>query len=90
VRIANGAAYGSGVYVTPFPHIALRFAPKVQLPDYEGQYQVVFQCRVRQGSFTKHGGNETCSATGFTEQWAWVVPDEKDVRPYGICIYKSA
>jgi hypothetical protein len=27
----NGAVYGTGIYVTPFPEIALGYAPKVNV-----------------------------------------------------------
>eukprot|EP01094_Clydonella_sp_ATCC50884_P006583 TRINITY_DN15806_c0_g1_i1.p1 TRINITY_DN15806_c0_g1~~TRINITY_DN15806_c0_g1_i1.p1 ORF type:complete len:523 (-),score=110.88 TRINITY_DN15806_c0_g1_i1:196-1764(-) len=76
----NGAAYGSGVYVSPMPEYALRYAPRVRVSGTN--YRVVFQCRVRPGSFTEHEND--CGAYG---QRIWVVSDPKSVRPYGICFY---
>lgn len=76
VKILNGAVYGCGVYVSPFIEYAQQYAPSV--PVKGKMYQIVFQCRVKPNSYTKHNNNKI-----------WVVENGKSVRPYGICFRES-
>eukprot|EP00933_Yihiella_yeosuensis_P037945 TRINITY_DN31935_c0_g1_i1.p1 TRINITY_DN31935_c0_g1~~TRINITY_DN31935_c0_g1_i1.p1 ORF type:complete len:385 (-),score=64.37 TRINITY_DN31935_c0_g1_i1:121-1275(-) len=79
VRQQHGALYGPGIYCAPHPECAAFFANTVPVEE-EGSahyFQVVFQCRVRPGSFQRHKD----SLGEF-----WVVKSEADVRPYGLLL----
>jgi len=80
VPIKHGAAYGPGVYVSPLISYAKIYAPSVTVSGKN--YRIVFQCRVRPGSFTEH-------ALSSSGNLIWVVADGKDVRPYGLCLLEE-
>merc|ERR1712080_720431 len=82
----NGAVYGAGVYVSPFVEVASQYAPTIKIKGKK--YQIVFQCRVKPGSYHAHlpYGNSSEDKTKHGKKSYWVVEDGKNVRPYGICI----
>lgn len=76
----NGEVYGTGVYVTPHVDYAAKYAPKVTVNDRE--YAMVFQCRVRPGTFTRYWQRNDGSHN------IWLVKNSSNIRPYGICMKK--
>ena len=70
-------AYGKGIYSTPEIHVSESYA--TQFIHGGANYRVVFQNRVNPVGLlkfdTSHGPY-------------WVTPDEKNIRPYGLCIKK--
>jgi hypothetical protein len=99
VERRNGATFGTGVYVTPRVEEAEHYSEPIEvLADIEGEettkyYQVIFQCRVRGPPCASHA--EASEKRGFynvgmgpeAEDWNrdyWVVPCQKDVRPYAV------
>lgn len=69
-------AYGKGIYSTPDIDIAEEYA--TEFKSTAGVlYKVVFQNRVNPKGLVKI---KDCDY--------WIVPDEKDIRPYGLCIKK--
>lgn len=88
VKRTNGARFGTGIYVSPLPEFALRYATECSIGTSKRRYKVVFQCRVRPGSYTRHNpGPAPWDPSQMIDQ-EWVVPSSADVRPYGICIYE--
>jgi intein/homing endonuclease len=83
VALKNGAVYGTGIYVTPFPEIALAYAPEVNTGGKT--YRIVFQCRVKPSSYSQH----LPYSKRNNELAYWVVKNAEDVRPYSICLYES-
>lgn len=78
----NGAVYGEGVYVTPFPEVAQDYSPVVSINGKK--YKIIFQCRVEPNSYSQHH-----PITGRHNKLGyWVIKDDKKVRPYSICVYK--
>lgn len=78
----NGELFGSGIYVSPDPEVAARYAEASPLTTYEGDsWYVVFQLRVRPGSYREHWHARD-------QAYCWVVPDARDVRPCGILLRK--
>lgn len=69
--------YGKGIYSTPSIEVAALFA--TEFKHEEKTYQVVFQNRVSPDGLVVIGSADT----GVGEYW--VQPDEKLIRPYGIC-----
>jgi hypothetical protein len=99
VERRNGAVFGAGVYCTPrVEHASLYSEPIEVSADVDGvvttkYYQVIFQCRVRGPPCASHA--EAVSNRGFYnvgmgtegDVWSkdyWVVPNQKDVRPYAV------
>jgi len=82
-----GERFGTGVYVSPDPHVAASFCdqPLVMvgsphLPHLQGKsYHLVVQCRVRPGAYELTGASRA----------AWLVPKEDDVRPCGLLLLAS-
>eukprot|EP00051_Salpingoeca_urceolata_P000891 m.36997 g.36997 ORF g.36997 m.36997 type:complete len:458 (+) comp11068_c0_seq2:109-1482(+) len=81
----NGDVYGQGVYVSPLPEYALGYATKASVGGQS--YRVVFQCRVKPGSYSKH--NLVAAPWDKKERIPriWVIKNTADVRPYGICFF---
>ncbi|GBC05257.1 hypothetical protein RclHR1_06130008 [Rhizophagus clarus] len=74
-------AFGHGIYSTPDIDVAYSFAIKF---THEGDdYRVVFQNRVNPNSLIRVSKEETKVGE------YWISPNDKDVRPYGICIKKE-
>ena len=75
-KIGKGAAYGRGVYSSPYINEAEKYASSF---NYKGiNYIAVFQNRVNpNGVNIKKDGKY------------WVCPDEKNIRPYGLCVKKK-
>ena len=74
-KAVHGAMYGRGVYSSPYIDTATGFAARF---EYQGvSYIGVFQNRVNPKgvNIVKNG------------QY-WVCPDEKNIRPYGLCVKK--
>jgi len=71
----NGAVLGRGIYLSPDINVAAH--PQYSVPVRKGEhtYQLVFQVRVRQGSFNQHRNGSV-----------WVVGNPAEVRPYGILL----
>lgn len=80
----NGQLFGPGIYCTPDPEIAVTYAQmEAPLTTYEGDtYYVVFQLRVRPRSYNEHWHIQD-------QNYCWVVPDERDVRPCGILLRQA-
>ncbi|CAF1481623.1 unnamed protein product, partial [Rotaria sp. Silwood1] len=72
VRVANGAVYGHGIYLSPNPSHAGSHSYARPTPYNGRQYQVMFQMRIKNSSIAKHSRN------------VWVCQNSQDVRPYGI------
>jgi ubiquitin len=73
-------AFGHGVYSTPDINVAQKYAVKF---SYEGEeHLVVLQNRVNPTSLIKIPADKT----GVGDYW--ISPNDKDVRPYGVCIRK--
>ncbi|CAG8536217.1 uncharacterized protein OCT59_005864 [Rhizophagus irregularis] len=64
-------SYGTGIYSTPEISIAERFA--TQFERQNARWKVVFQNRINPVRLSKY--NNT-----------WLVPEDDDIRPYGLCI----
>lgn len=79
VARTHGATFGDGVYCAPHVEHAAFFAEVVATPTSDGMrhFQVVFQCRVRPGSYEVHND-------GLGD--IFVVRSEADIRPYGILL----
>jgi len=79
VSRVHGAMFGDGVYCAPHVEHAAFFAEVVATPTADGErhFQVVFQCRVRPGSYEVHND-------GLGD--VFVVRSEADIRPYGILL----
>ena len=72
--------FGYGIYTTPDIDVAERYAMDF---NFDGKaYKVVIQNRVNPEAVKIISKNDT----GVGEYW--VTPNEKDVRPYGICVKK--
>ncbi|CAI2163135.1 591_t:CDS:2 [Funneliformis geosporum] len=68
-------AYGKGIYSSP--KIEVAEDPYAVEFDHSGaKYKIVFQNRVNPAGLVKHN------------HVIWVTPDEKNIRPYGLCIKK--
>ena len=86
-RIRGGAAaprhgerFGPGVYCSPDPEVAARYAAAQPLPTYDHEmYCVVFQVRVRPGCYSEHWHDDD-------QCHCWVARDPQDVRPTGILL----
>ncbi|RGB37945.1 hypothetical protein C1646_812953 [Rhizophagus diaphanus] len=71
----NRFRYGKGIYSTPIIEIAENFATMFM---HKGTlYKAVFQNRVNPEGFEEH----------YDVKY-WVTPNEKDIRPYGLCVKK--
>ncbi|CAB4402252.1 unnamed protein product [Rhizophagus irregularis] len=64
-------AYGTGIYSSPEISIAEGYA--TQFERQNARWKVVFQNRINPVRLSKY--NNT-----------WLVPDDDDIRPYGLCI----
>jgi hypothetical protein len=73
-------AFGYGVYSTPDIKVAEKYA--IKFLHGNEQYLVVLQNRVNPETLVKVSGDRT----GVGEYW--INSDDKDVRPYGVCIRK--
>jgi hypothetical protein len=67
--------HGIGIYSTPRIEVAESYA--VSFDHNDISYMAVFQNRVT--GFSHHG--KSCGT--------WVTPNEKDIRPYGLCVKKA-
>ncbi|CAI2169869.1 4697_t:CDS:2 [Funneliformis geosporum] len=68
--------YGEGIYSTPKIEVA-EDPYAVEFDNSGAKYKVVFQNRVNPAGLIKHD-----------DIAYWVTPDEKNIRPYGLCIKK--
>ncbi|CAI2165343.1 8494_t:CDS:1 [Funneliformis geosporum] len=67
--------FGHGIYSTPNIEVAVTYAEEF---NYEGEkYRVVFQNRVKPGSFKVESNGEI-----------FVTDNDRYIRPYGLCIQK--
>jgi len=73
-------AFGYGVYSTPDIKVAEKYAKRFTYKN--DQYLVVLQNRVNPRTLLKVSADQT----GVGEYW--ISPNDKDIRPYGICIRK--
>ncbi|GBC02582.1 hypothetical protein RclHR1_00470012 [Rhizophagus clarus] len=73
--------YGKGIYSTPMIEVAEIYSKAFM---HNGvSYKAVFQNRVGPG-FNRH------YPLGFITNYEyWVTPDEKNIRPYGLCVKKT-
>ncbi|KAI1696971.1 poly(ADP-ribose) polymerase catalytic domain-containing protein [Ditylenchus destructor] len=74
--------FGRGIYCTPDPETALLYAATY---NFQGkQYRLILQTRVNPDKFAvvKKKDNQ--------QGEYWLLPDEKDIRPYGVCVYPGA
>ena len=72
--------YGVGIYSTPDINIAADYAEDFK---YGGvNYQIVFQNRVNPNTLVKAAKPET----GIGDYY--ITPNDRDIRPYGLCIRK--
>ncbi|CAB5189768.1 unnamed protein product [Rhizophagus irregularis] len=91
--------YGKGIYSTPDIDIAEEYA--TEFKSTSGVvYKVVFQNRVNPKGMVKIEDCDYCpikkensefvlkSMENVRKLSGWVVPDERDIRPYGLCIKK--
>ncbi|CAI2169702.1 11364_t:CDS:1 [Funneliformis geosporum] len=68
-------AKGKGIYSSPKIEVAEQFA--IQFVHAGYNYKVVFQNRVNPVGLVK-----------YDDIHYWVTPDEKNIRPYGLCVKK--
>ena len=73
--------HGLGIYTTPDVNVAKKYAKSFNHGAEE--YYVILQNRVNPTNLTQLSNEET----GAGEYW--ISPDGKDVRPYGVCIFKN-
>ncbi|CAG8691215.1 15907_t:CDS:1, partial [Acaulospora morrowiae] len=74
-------AFGRGIYSTPDLNVAEMYAPEFEC---NGKiYTAVFQNRVNPSDLVKIESQKT----GRGEYW--ISPQDRDVRPYGLCIKKK-
>ena len=73
-------AFGHGVYSTPDISVAEKYAVKFSYKH--SRYLIVLQNRVNPATLVRVSADRT----GVGEYW--VSPNDKDVRPYGLCIRK--
>lgn len=66
-RPKHGALYGHGVYCSPYPSFAQKYAGHVRINDE--QTEVILMVRVRPGSYIEHQDGRI-----------WLVPREDDIR----------
>ena len=85
VPVVHGARFGSGIYTTPFPSYALGYATPFAVPGYAGKWLLLFQARVRPGSYAQRA--QTKTFRGATEACEWVVNRPEDLRLYGLCLF---
>jgi hypothetical protein len=74
-------AFGHGIYSTPDVDVAYLYA--TQFTHEGNNYKIVFQNRVNPNNLFRVSKEET----GIGEYW--ISPNDRDVRPYGICIKKE-
>jgi hypothetical protein len=75
-------AHGRGIYSTPDINVAKGFAKSFIVNGQ--QYFVILQNRVNPKNLTKVPHDETGNGE------FWISPNDKDVRPYGVCIMKKS
>ncbi|CAG8698221.1 16177_t:CDS:1 [Funneliformis mosseae] len=68
-------AYGKGIYSSPKIEVAEEYA--AQFVHAGAEYKFVFQNRVNPAGLIK-----------FDNVDYWLTPDEKNIRPYGLCVKK--
>ena len=72
---ANGTLFGEGVYCTPNPEKAEKYAKEQPFVDRDDdEYVLLFLCRVRPGAYEVHSTKH------------WLVKDPNDIRPYGVLL----
>jgi hypothetical protein len=74
--------YGRGIYSTPDIDVAKGFAKSFTVNAQE--YLVILQNRVNPKTLIK----TPCDKTGPPKYW--ISPNDKDIRPYGMCIMKKS
>ena len=72
--------FGKGVYSSPDPAVAEKFAFRTTEKETGKQFKIIFQNRVRPGSYRRIGQEETGHGDYFLSA------DPQDIRPYGTCI----
>ena len=71
-------AYGKGIYSAPKIEVAESYA--AEFSNGNREYKVVFQNRVSSDDMKIVSGEKTGSGE------YWVQPDDRLIRPYGLCI----
>ena len=83
----NGERFGEGVYCSPDPEYAVRYARKHKLDSQHGdEFVIVFQCRVKPGEYIK----EREYSKGDNEGAIWRVNDPRFIRPYAVLLSDDA
>tara|TARA_B110001452_G_scaffold217191_1_gene188675 strand:+ start:77 stop:847 length:771 start_codon:yes stop_codon:yes gene_type:complete len=86
----NGAAYGSGVYCSPTVEYAKEYAAKQPLRSSDGDFLVVFHCRVRPGGFSRHTSRHLYEDGRECEEMSgnpiWLVSNPADIRPIAMLL----
>ena len=74
----NGEIFGVGIYCTPDPKFAAKYASNEPLVTSSGlKLEIVFQVRVRPGGYEEHA---------HTHGRGWVIKRKEDIRPCGILL----
>ena len=77
-RVGIRNAYGDGIYCSPYIETAAEYSG-VFYVDNGKKYKLVLQNRVRPSTIKKASDN------GGPAEY-WYIEDEKDIRPYSICV----
>jgi len=74
----NGEIFGVGIYCTPDPKFAAKYASDEPLVTSSGlKLEIVFQVRVRPGGYEEHA---------HKHGRCWVIKRKEDIRPCGILL----
>ena len=74
----NGEIFGVGIYCTPDPKFAAKYASNEPLVTSSGlKLEIVFQVRVRPGGYEEHA---------HKHGRCWVIKRKEDIRPCGILL----
>ena len=78
IPLANGCAYGQGIYLSPNPKFSgqAKYSKPVHADGHE--YQIMFQVRVKSESINKTKNVDI-----------WTCSNSQDIRPYGICFRET-
>lgn len=79
LKPGHNNVYGIGIYCTPNIETAEKYAEIFTSPVTQKMYKIVFQNRVKPSSIVY------CKDKGGPDDY-WYITDEKDIRPYSICI----
>ncbi len=79
LKLSEKYNFSIGIYCTSDIEVCKEFSPVIISPFTKKKYQVIFQNRVRPSSIRR------ASEIGGPDYF-WYVSDDKDIRPYCICI----